>query len=216
VNHGVEQTVLPHLRDVSEWQGLVDWSHYATVAHPHLVGLYYRAGRGPGIRDAQLVRNSVGARRARMHVGAYWYLEPGVGSPELQVDALVASAPHVRGASLRPALDCEDGSPTGKREWYLRAIVRACKRLGFAPTVYGSPSYLEALQLPAWVGRECPLWLADYGVARPELPKPWAHWSAWQYTDSATDPACAGRVDDSLVSNLSALVCPRRLSRRPV
>jgi hypothetical protein len=31
------------------------------------------------------------------------------------------------------------------------------------------------------------LWVADYGVSAPAVPKPWSHWTFWQYTDSPLD-----------------------------
>lgn len=202
---------LSHLRDVSEWQGAIDWRHYATVAHPELKGCYIRAGRGPGILDLRALENLRESKVSRMHVGAYWYLVPGVGSAAAQVDALLRLAPRVGGASLRPALDCEDGSPVGRREWYLQAIAHARTKLGYFPVLYGSTSYLEQLQLPTWAA-QCPLWLASYGVRVPVIPRPWAHWSAWQWTSTATDAAVSSRyVDDSYLPSVSPLLVPTRL-----
>lgn len=216
MNHGSEVLQLAHLRDVSEWQGSIEWHLYATRPADQvreLRAVYIRAGRGPGIPDKQIRANLHGARVSRMHVGCYWYLVPGIGSAEAQVDALLRYAPTRGGASLRPALDCEDGSPVGRGPWYTAAIARARKRLGFFPVVYGSSSYLEELHLPSWVA-QCPLWLADYGVAVPKIPAPWSHWAAWQYTDHATDSCIPGaHVDDSHVAQLRALVVPTRLQR---
>ena len=212
MNAGPDVVRLPHLRDVSEWQSKIDWNHYATVAHPSLKGIYIRAGHGADTIDLRARQNFEGARRSRMHVGGYWYLTPGIGSPRQQVDELLRVAPHLGGRSLRPALDCEFGSPAGKRQWYLDAIVHARRRLGYWPCVYGSPSYLGELDLPAFVAH-CPLWLADYDVATPAIPKPWTHWTAWQSTDKATDAAIATRVDDSLLADVRALLCPTLLQR---
>lgn len=213
MNVGADTVKLAHLRDVSEWQGAIAWERYAHEQHPSLHGIYVRAGHGPGVLDRELRRNLAGARSSRTHVGCYWYLQPGVGSAVQQVDALLRVAPHVGGASLRPALDCEYGSPRGRRDWYVDAILRARARLGYFPVVYGSPSYLDELNLPAWAAR-CPLWLADYGVATPELPKPWTHWAAWQHASDAVDPVTGQHpVDDSYIAELRALICPTRLQR---
>lgn len=208
-----ETIVLQHMRDVSEWQGEIDWNYYAVNKHPELVACYMRAGRGPGIADKEFSRNVKASRVARMHLGAYWYLVPSVGSPQLQVDALVDRAQRVGGANLRPALDLEDDPEhVGRyRAWYVAAIARARRRLGYFPTVYGSTDYLESLALPEWAS-QCPLWLASYGTAHPSVPAPWTHWSAWQYTDKAHDPACKSEyVDESRVSDVRALLVPTRL-----
>ncbi len=51
--------------------------------------------------------------------------------------------------------------------------------------VYTNPSFAgtgACAGLDAWF-----LWLADYGVSSPAVPKPWSKWTFWQYGDSPVD-----------------------------
>ena len=53
--------------------------------------------------------------------------------------------------------------------------VLVCTNPGFAGT--GACAGLEP-----WF-----LWVANYGVSAPPVPKPWLHWTFWQYTGSPVD-----------------------------
>lgn len=51
--------------------------------------------------------------------------------------------------------------------------------------VYTNPSFAEAgncATLHPWY-----LWVADYGVSAPAVPKPWSNWKFWQTGDSPVD-----------------------------
>ena len=218
MNTPAEIVKLPHMRDVSEWQGAIEWTIYRGEAREHdVVATYIRAGRGPGIVDERARENFAGAKRASgTRVGGYWYLTPGIGSPELQVDKLIAWSPRRPGRDLRPCLDCEAGSPAWTRSFIVAAIWHARRRLGYFPTIYGPSSYLHDLRLPAAFAA-CPLWIAELGVETPHVPAPWTHWIAWQHTFTAKDPSVKSTyVDDSYVADLGALTVPVRGLRRVV
>lgn len=198
---------LPHLRDVSNWQGPVDWRAERKL----IVGCYAKTSQGTGYTDPTFARRLRNATYAGIwHFGGYHFCTPGSGSPEAQADRLLALAPLAPGR-LRPCLDCEANplklGPGQLAAWYLGAVIRVHKRTGYWPVIYGSPSYLSSFAVfhPEVFGR-CPLWLASYGVTHGP-PAPWSHWSAWQYTSSFSDPA-VGRVDDSWVADLKALSVP--------
>jgi GH25 family lysozyme M1 (1,4-beta-N-acetylmuramidase) len=204
---------LPHLRDVSSWQGPVNWRQEKRLVE----AVYVKVSEGMSYTDPTAQRRIRNATYVRLPVGGYHFCRPGVGSPEAQADRLLALAP-LRPGQLRPCLDCEDQT-SGLNQmqlatWYMGAAIRVHKRTGYWPTIYGSPSYLGPLmsEYPHVFGY-CPLWLADYGVKRPTVPPPWSHWAAWQWTDAYQDPA-VGRVDDSFLADLSALKIP--LSARAI
>jgi lysozyme len=51
--------------------------------------------------------------------------------------------------------------------------------------VYTNPGFAETgacAGLEPWF-----LWVANYGVSAPAVPKPWPHWTFWQYTGSPLD-----------------------------
>jgi lysozyme len=200
---------LLHLRDVSNWQGPVDWR---LERRNGLAAVYVKVSEGQVYVDLTAARRIRNASWARIPVGGYHFCTPGVGSGESQADRLLALAP-LRPGQLRPCLDCE-ANPLHLNEgqlaaWYLGAVTRVHRRTGYWPVIYGSPSYLRGWTVyhPEVFGR-CPLWLAEYGVQRPSVPAPWSHWSAWQWTSAHTDPAIKGRVDDSFVADLKALKIP--------
>ena len=205
---------LPHLRDVSSWQGPIDWRAERRAGVRYV---YCKVSQGTTYVDPTGARRIRNASWAGLHAGGYHFATPGVGSPEAQAARLLELAPHRKGM-LRPCVDCEWNEhglePAALAAWYLGFVVSVHKRTGFWPAVYGSPSYLArfAVYHPDVFGR-CPLWLADYGVARPKVPAPWSHWAAWQWTDRRYDPAAGSRVDDSFVADAAALLVPGPLAR---
>jgi lysozyme len=200
---------LPHLRDVSNNNGPVDWKLERREGTRFV---YCKVSQGLTFTDRTAARRIRNAKWAGIHAGGYHFATPGVGRPEQQADRLLKLAPLAPG-SLRPCLDAEwndlhlnEGQLAA---WYLGFVLRVRLRLGYYPTVYASSGNLRwALYHPDVFGR-CPLWVASYGVARPTVPAPWTHWSAWQYTDRFRDPA-VGRVDDSFAADTSALLVPVR------
>ena len=197
-------TTLPRLRDLSNWQGPVNWG----IEKREIVGCYVKVTQGQTYTDPTAPARIRAATDARVPVGGYHYATPGVGSPESQAIRLLEHAPKRKG-QLRPCLDAEanplrlnDGQLAA---WYLGFVSYIHLHTGQLPVIYGSPSYLRGWSLyhPEVFGA-CPLWIANYGVKVPTVPPPWSHWTAWQWTQTFEDPA-VGRVDDSYVADLKAL-----------
>jgi lysozyme len=182
-----------------------------------VAGVYVKVSQGQGFTDPTAARRIRNASYARLPVGGYHFCTPGVGSPESQADRLIRLAP-LRPGQLRPCADCEWNdlhlNDAQLAAWYLGFVLRCKSRLGYWPTIYGSPFYLRSFALyhPEVFGL-CPLWLADYGVQHAVPPAPWTHWTAWQWTSTFKDPAVAGRVDDSFVADLAALKIPLRSAK---
>lgn len=199
---------LPHLRDISDWQGLVDWRLEAT----EVVGVYCKVSQGQSWEDERSQARLRNAEYAGIKTGGYSYLTPGVGSPESQAAKLLSLAPTGSKKHLKPCLDVEV-NPLGLplpalAVWVTGAAIYVKEREGYYPVVYGSPFFLESFAIHAApVLGACPLWVADYGVKVPKIPAPWTHAAAWQWTDVRKDPA-VGTVDDSLVFDLADLTVP--------
>ena len=199
---------LPHLRDLSNWQGHVDWP----AEKRRVAAVYVKVSQGTSFVDATAGSKIRGAASVGLPVGGYHYATPGVGAPEAQADILLRYAPRLPHVRLRACVDCEANplrlNGAQLAAWYLGFVLRVRTRAGYWPTVYGSPSYLHSFSTyhPDVFGR-CPLWVANYGVEAPAVPAPWSHWTAWQWTESFKDPA-VGVVDDSFVADLGALRIP--------
>src|SRR5665213_1462595 len=97
---------LPHHRDVSNWQGPVDWrSEKREVA-----AVYGKTSQGMGYTDPTFAKRLRNATYAGLwKFGGYHFCVPGSGSPEAQADRLLSLAPLAPGR-LRPCLDCEDNT----------------------------------------------------------------------------------------------------------
>jgi GH25 family lysozyme M1 (1,4-beta-N-acetylmuramidase) len=201
---------LPHLRDLSHWNGPVDW--HAEKARG-LWGVYLNCGQGANYTDPTFKLRLKNATYAGFwKVGAYLFTVPGSGSPQAQVEHLLKQAPLAPGR-LRPCLDVESnplGLPAAKlAAWVAAAVGELEQRTGYPPLLYGPPSFLQSFAPHAAVIlARCPLWLANYGVLRPTVPDPWTHYSAWQWTQNFHDPDIHGAVDDTLVADQKALTVP--------
>lgn len=177
--------------DVSHWQGAIDWPR---VADDGVAFAFIKATEGGDYTDPRFAENWAGAARAGVVRGAYHFYRP-------QTDA-VAQAEHflrtvpLRAGDLPPVLDVEvtDGRTpatiaAGVRTW-LETMERATGR---RPIVYTRASFWTA-QMGSGFG-EYPLWVAHYGVARPNVPAGWSGWTFWQHTDAGRVDGIAGAVD---------------------
>src|SRR5207237_188340 len=121
------------------WQGPVNWRLERKI----VAGCYVKVTQGQTYTDPTAARRIRNATFARVPVGGYHFCTPGVGSGESQADRLLEHAP-LRPGQLRPCLDCEDnrlGLNEGQlAAWYLGAVLRVHRRVGYWPVLYGSPS----------------------------------------------------------------------------
>jgi lysozyme len=69
---------------------------------------------------------------------------------------------------------------------------------GHRVLVYTSPSFAEAgncAGMSSWA-----LWIANYGVSKPTVPRPWPTWSFWQRGDSPVDTDVFNGTEAQLLS----------------
>ena len=167
--------------DVSVWQGAIDFSQVKKAGKDIV---YIRAGYGL-TEDTTFRANAKNARSAGMKVGFYFYVTAA--------DAAQAQAQARRFASLiadqsydcRPAVDFESFSGLTDSECNEIALAFAKtleSAVGVTPLFYtdaSSAEYLWDESLKAY-----PLWVADYGVARPGSTGHWDSWVGFQYSDA--------------------------------
>lgn len=120
---------------------------------------------------------------------AYAYFHPAQ-DPVVQAAHLVSV---VKGHGLQPGdnfvldLEVTDGLAPGVVAERAAAFLHRVNDLapGHRVLVYTFPAFAEAgncAGLASWY-----LWIANYGVAAPQVPAPWKTWTFWQYTDSPVD-----------------------------
>ncbi len=142
-----------------------------------------------------------GARAAGLYVSPYHFAIPNVSGGAAQARYALLHAKYTSGSQELPLeLDIEydpyvayDGtnecyglSRARMRAW-IGAFVSTVDRLtGQLPIIYTAPQWWDACTGGTSDFAADPLWVASYGVARPQLPHGWRTWTFWQYTSSGT------------------------------
>lgn len=184
--------------DVSHYQKNIDW---AAVARGGIQYCFIKATEGPGSVDAFFASNWQAARDAGLMRGAYHFFRPKTPA-SAQADLFVRTVDQLQPGDLPPVLDLEvpndwanipvDGRAALAVTW-LESVE---SRLGVTPIVYLSPSFANEILKNDPALARFPLWIAHYtSAAAPAVPKPWATWTFWQYTDKGKPDGVAGFVD---------------------
>ncbi|MBV8726515.1 MAG: hypothetical protein JO233_01915 [Candidatus Eremiobacteraeota bacterium] len=129
---------------------------------------------------------------AGIRKGAYQRLfshAPGADQAEAFVAAFRGQSPRLAPDDLPPALDAEydddrDTMHTDRagftkllRSW-IAVVQRAFKRL---PILYTSWRFWHEFMAEAEEFSRLPLWIAHYGVTKPQLPQAWHNYTFWQH-----------------------------------
>jgi lysozyme len=171
--------------DISHHQRAVDWD---AVRAAGIVAVIHKASEGATFRDPAYAGRRAAARAAGLLWGSYHYA--GTADAALQVEAYLDHArPDTRDLVC---LDYEAGLAGDfmQPDALLRfvTLIHAC--LGRWPVLYGGRLLAHAAtETDGAILARCPLWLARYGEAPPDVPPPWPRWTLWQYTDGADGPA---------------------------
>ena len=128
--------------------------------------------------------------------GSYWFYDSRV-EPKRQADLWVSLFEGDLG-ELPLFCDFEDnydGPYGGWQDWYdfieglklaLQAPLPAGKEIGIYIAYYYWLERTVAKGIPAAsleYFKQYPLWVANYKVEKPLVPKPWTEWVFWQFTD---------------------------------
>ena len=68
------------------------------------------------------------------------------------------------------------------------------KATGRKPFLYTTASFFAKIGNPKGF-EECPLWVAEYGVTKPNLPAAWTLYTIWQYSQNGSVSGVTGDVD---------------------
>lgn len=179
--------------DVSEWQGRIDWRR---VSRSGIRYTYIRACVGSSFIDSQFRRNCREARRHGIRTGFYHYVTArSVEQARRQARFFARTIAPCR-YDLRPALDFESFGRLNKEEInrialaYMQELERLTRH---RPAIYSDSSNAVNTFTDRRLTRY-PLWVAAYGVQRPETGN-WSSYSMWQYADDGRIP---GIRDDSV------------------
>lgn len=185
--------------DVSQWQDDIDWKK---VKAGGIQFAFMRVSKGKDYVDPKFAQNRAGALDAGLKIGFYHYFKPGDPVDD-QIKTFVSTIGKADPAALRLVIDTEDVKSWAPftQEERIQKIEQWCKgveaALGKTPiiSIYGSPNFFdESLKNDTRLSKY-DLWIANYNVAEPRVPKPWSKWTFWQYSETGKVPGIKTAVD---------------------
>ncbi|QQE80092.1 GH25 family lysozyme [Alicyclobacillus sp. SO9] len=180
--------------DVSHWQGDIDW---AKVRQSGITFAYIKATEGTGYTDPQFTANFKNSEAAGIVRGAYHFARPSESSGTTQADFFVRTLQQQNAkGELPPVLDLEDTGGKSKfalTDWVNQFVAGVKAKTGTNPVIYVSPSFASS-SLTSSISSLL-LWVADWGVSRPNSFNGWSQWTFWQYSSQGSISGVAGNVD---------------------
>ena len=167
--------------DVSHFQGTINWASEKAMGR-----MFGVASVGDGTyQDPTFATNWAAMKAAGVIRGAYQYFEPA-GDPIVQADILIAKVGKLGDGDLPATIDVEvTGGQSAATiaakvgQW----LARVEAGTGRKPMIYTGPYFWQGSVASLAYGGY-PLWVADYGVSKPQVPAPWTNYKIWQYSDS--------------------------------
>lgn len=195
--------------DVSHWEGDINFQE---VGRAGIRFVYMKASEGVSYIDPDFERNYREARKARLKIGFYHYVTAG-SEEEARAQAR-HFADVIWGKVYHgcPVMDFESFDNLTREQIneisiaFLQELREVTgRRVAVYSDANNATNTFDA-RLAVY-----PLWIADYGVARPDMRNHWKRWAGWQYTDAGRVEGIHGRVDrnyfteEMLVSRKSVL-----------
>lgn len=215
---------MKHIIDISSYQPHIDWATFVKK-NPDVGAVAVKYSEGLHYINSQVVAQVGGAKKHGLPVLLYHYARPGSGSGKQQADYFLQGYHRfggLLGGLYEPMLDLEWGLTPIKGPplvlWLRQYFDRIKFVLGKRGLLYTFPAYWNEKVVHSSGLNESaikyfetlPLWIAHWGVNTPQIPPPWHHWTAWQYTSKKTRSGISGHVDDSyLAGPVSELKLPK-------
>ena len=180
-----------HGIDVSHYSGAVDWER---VREGGFEFAYVKATEGvdspdPAFADHWRRLGELGLARGAYH---FYVTED---DPEEQARFFLATVGHGPG-DLPPAVDVEvigHGTQPGVADRLRTFLEIVARETGVQPIVYTSPRFWNANLTAAFGDHR--LWVAEYGVAEPQVPEGWERWTLWQWRGNGSVPGVEKDAD---------------------
>lgn len=187
--------------DVSSFQGEIDFKAVRGADEDFAI---CKATEGEGFIDKNFFSNVTNARKALLHVGAFHVLRPvegRSGTQEADMFIRALKLAKIRSTDIRPTVHIESSKlDRDGTQRYVGEFVGALRIAGYDALLYTYPGFLE------WTKAfNTDLWIANYNVARPSLPKPWDDYAVWQY-EMGQVPGVKGKVGRNKCPDLSRII----------
>lgn len=182
------------LIDVSHWQGNID---FAKVKASGIEGVIIKSGGSDAgfYMDSKFNANYEGAKKAGLHVGAYYFVGPGCRTWNDGLADAKRFEAQLSGKQFDlPVYMDVEAPPAGYRNGVTDSVIAFCDYLekrGYFVGVYGSDisGFRDRMDLNRL--RRFTLWVARYG----SQPQYATGWDIWQYSSTGKVNGISGNVD---------------------
>jgi lysozyme len=179
--------------DVSHWQGDINWEQ---VRNSGVEFAFIKATEGSHYVDPLLRKNAQEAIKAHLNVGFYHFARfNNEGAVKAEAHHFIKTI-HQETSQLPHVLDLEVTNGLDKTE--LSRLAKAFLDLVHAETGKDVMLYTNTNMAKRHLTsllKEYPLWIAHYGVDRPDENEIWKKWQVFQYTSKGNVPGIKGYVD---------------------
>lgn len=186
--------------DVSHFQGKINWED---IKADNVTFAYDKATQGSGFKDPYYSKNKIGAHEVGLAHGSYHFYTSDA-DPKEQATLFISVIDYGSG-DMPPVLDLEQGGVKGtvETEKFQQDIFTFLKmvedKLGVKPIIYTNhPFGNQYLNDPKFADYE--LWIAEYGVDTPKIPRAWDEkgWLIWQRSERGKIQGAVGDIDHDL------------------
>lgn len=176
--------------DVSEFQGNINFKE---VRDYGIEIVYIRSSASHSYVDAKFEENYRNAKENNLKIGFYHYVTARSVNEAKEQARFFATVIAGKEADCRLAMDFETFRGLSKAEInrIARAFLETLKELTDKELVIYSDAYNARYTFEESLFRDYPLWLAEYGVEKPEA----RDFIGWQYTDEGRIPGIRDYVD---------------------
>ncbi len=183
-----------HGIDISRWEGRIDFER---VRKNGIRIVYIKATQGTDYVDPDFERNYRDAHKEGLAIGFYHYVTARSINEAREEARFFASHIREKVQHVKPAMDFEvfgELTTAEIREISQHFLTTLEEKTKHKPVIYSDSSNASS-RFADDRFREYPLWIAEYGVTRPNMENPWHRWSGWQYTDRGRVRGISGYVD---------------------
>lgn len=186
--------------DVSHFQGDVNWQE---IKDANIIFVYDKATEGATFTDPKYAQNKAGAHQNDLAHGSYHFYTTD-SDPIKQAEFFTKTIDYGNG-DMPPVLDLEEGGIKGTvdtdefQEEVLKWLNYVEQQLGIKPIIYTNHTFGDKYLTSAEFSKY-QLWIAEYGVNSPKVPKIWddTGWLIWQRSERGSIEGAIGQVDHDL------------------
>ena len=179
--------------DVSRWQGTINFQE---VANSGIDIVYIKATQGTTYVSPLFEEQYTNARNNGLKIGFYHYVTARTVEQARNEAQFFASKISGKQVDCKLAMDFEEFGNLSTEEITAigLAFIKRLEEITNKPVVVYSNTYTART---IWNGEitNYPLWVAEYGVSRPEDNGKWNTYEGWQYTNMGNISGINGNVD---------------------